>query len=100
MTSMRDVLPTHDLPVGHVPSCQICAAAELELVLDLGHHAPCDSLLTAHQLTQAERTYPLRFYRCRQCGLAQIDHVVAPEELFYPAYPYRSGITETLRKNL
>jgi len=30
----------------------------------------------------------------------QIDYVVAPEELFFPEYPYRSGITSTLVKNL
>jgi len=47
-----------------------------------------------------EKTYPLRFLRCNNCGLAQIDYVVAPEELFYPDYPYRTGITETLAKNL
>jgi len=49
---------------------------------------------------EKENTYPLRFIRCKNCGLAQIDHVVAPEELFYPDYPYRTGITETLARNL
>jgi hypothetical protein len=72
----------------------------LEHILDLGHQAPCDSLLKPAQLRDAEKTYPLNFVRCRACGLAQIDYVVAPEELFYPDYPYRSGITETLVNNL
>lgn len=92
--------PSHDLAVGHVAACQLCGSARLDLVLDLGFHAPCDSLLTAAQMLEMERTYPLRFFRCLDCGLAQIDHVVAPAELFYGGYPYRSGITETLRKNL
>jgi hypothetical protein len=35
-----------------------------------------------------------------RCGLAQIDYVVAPEVLFHPNYPYRSGITATLAKHL
>ena len=90
----------HNLPVGSLSGCQVCAATDLELVLDLGYHAPCDSLLRQDQLREVEKTYPLRFLRCRHCGLAQIDYVADPRELFYPEYPYRSGITETLSRNL
>jgi hypothetical protein len=32
--------------------------------------------------------------------LVQIDYAVAPELLFHPDYPYRSGITPTLARNL
>lgn len=90
----------HDLPLGHLASCQICGASGLSLVVDLGHQPPCDSLLTAAQLREAEKSYPLRFVRCGSCGLAQIDYVVAPEVLFHLDYPYRSGITPTLARNL
>lgn len=90
----------HDLPLGHLTSCQLCGARDPELVLDLGHHPPCDSLLRPEQLLEPEETYPLRFVRCVRCGLAQIDYVVAPEVLFHPEYPYRSGITMTLAKHL
>lgn len=93
-------IPNHDLPVGHLSCCQICGSSKLDLVIDLGHQAPCDSLLRPHQLKEEEKTYPLRFLRCLDCGLAQIDYVVAPDVLFYPEYPYRSGITPTLVKNL
>ena len=89
-------MPTHNLAPGHQARCQICSAERLDLVLDLGHHPPCDSLLTLQQLNEAEKVYPLRFMRCLECGLAQIDYVVPPEELFFPEYPYRSGITGTL----
>ncbi|WP_096701962.1 class I SAM-dependent methyltransferase [Magnetospirillum sp. 15-1] len=92
--------PNHDLAVGKIDCCQICGSSHLELVIDLGHQAPCDSLLRSHQLDQPEATYPLRFLRCPECSLAQIDYVVPPEELFYPDYPYRSGITPSLVKNL
>src|SRR5690349_9790691 len=92
--------PNHNLPVGQIDFCQICNSKNLDLVVDFGFHAPCDSLLTKKQLQEMEPTYPLRLVRCLECGLAQIDHVVAPEVLFYPEYPYRSGITETLAKNL
>ncbi len=100
MTLQKNSMPKHDLAVGSLSACQICGSADLVLVLDLGHQPPCDSLLTSAQLREPEKIYPLRFLRCRNCGLAQIDHVVPPEILFHPAYPYRSGITGTLVKNL
>ena len=70
------------------------------MYLDLGHQAPCDSLLWPKQLKEPERTYPLRFLVCDDCSLAQIDYAVPPEELFFPEYPYRSGITATLVEKL
>ena len=93
-------LPNHDLSEGHLESCQICGAKDLKFVIDLGHQAPCDTLLTLKQLNQEEKTYPLRVFWCEDCCLAQIDYVVPPESLFYAEYPYRSGITPTLVKNL
>lgn len=90
----------HDLAVGKVNCCQVCGSDNLHLVVDLGYQAPCDSLLWKHQLDEPERSYPLRFYVCKDCSLGQIDYVVSPEELFFPDYPYRSGITATLVEKL
>jgi hypothetical protein len=96
---MNDTYPC-DLPAGPTDHCQICHSVSFQNVVDLGFAAPCDSLLTPEQLRQPEISYPLRLVRCRDCGLVQIDHVVDPALLFHPEYPYRSGITETLRGNL
>jgi hypothetical protein len=93
-------IPKHDLSAGHIESCQICGSKDLKFVIDLGHQAPCDTLLTSRQLNLEEKTYPLRMFWCEDCCLAQIDYVVPPEALFYAEYPYRSGITPTLVKNL
>lgn len=92
--------PNHDLPFGTIDYCQVCGSRDLHPVIDLGHQAPCDSLLWPHQLNEPESTYPLRLVVCRDCTLAQIDHVVPPEVLFFPDYPYRSGITQTLVEKL
>ena len=89
-----------DLPLGHIDRCQICGSKDLQAIIDLGFSAPCDSLRTQAQMNMGETAYPLNLLRCRACGLVQIDHVVDPKELFFPDYPYRSGITETLRRNL
>jgi hypothetical protein len=91
---------TSDLPLGHLSGCQTCGSQDLQQVIELCFSAPCDSLLTAAQLREAETAYPLNLVRCRSCGLVQIDYVVDPKKLFFPEYPYRSGITETLRRNL
>lgn len=85
---------------GYIDFCQICGGRDLQQVINMGFFAPCDSLLTEEMLKQPEKTYPLNLVRCRDCGLVQIDYAVDAKELFYPDYPYRSGITETLRKNL
>lgn len=82
---------------GALDRCQGCGAAGLELVLDLGHHPPCDSLVTAKQLDEPETAYPLRLCRCVACGLAQIDYAVEPEVLFFREYPYRTAMTRLLR---
>jgi hypothetical protein len=89
-----------DLEVGHILECQVCGSTNLQQVIDMGFCAPCDSLLTSAKLKEAELSYPLNMVRCRDCGLPQIDYVVDGSVLFHPEYPYRSGITNPLRKNL
>ena len=91
---------TCDLNIGSIDCCQVCGSKNTQHVIDMGFVAPCDSLLTPAQLREPETSFPLNVFRCRECGLVQIDHVVDPASLFHPEYPYRSGITETLRKNL
>ncbi len=88
--------PNHDLEPGHLEVCQVCGSKNLELVIDLGHQAPCDSLLTAKQLNEPETTYPLRLVRCTDCSLAQLDYIVPGDVVYHPDYPYRSGITREL----
>ena len=90
----------HNLSNGKINCCQICGNNELINIINLGHQAPCDSLIWPEQLSQPEKRYPLNLVRCKSCGLVQIDHVVEPEELFFAEYPYRSGITPTLANNL
>ncbi len=89
-------LHNHDLGVGPVDYCQVCGSKNLELVIDLGHQPLCDTLLTRAKLNEAEKTYPLRLFRCLDCSLAQIDYVVDGAEVYHPEYPYKSGVTKEL----
>ena len=89
-------IPNHDLQSGTVTNCQVCGSPNLELVIDLGHQALSDSLLSAEQLSDPEVTYPSRFLRCCECSLGQIDYAVEPKTVFHAEYPYRTGITREL----
>lgn len=81
---------------GHITSCQICRHNPLVTVLDLGHHAPVHAHVTETQLHEPETTYPLVLCRCEQCGLLQLDYIADPKIIFYPDYPYFSGMTNML----
>ncbi|HEY2935746.1 MAG TPA: class I SAM-dependent methyltransferase, partial [Gaiellaceae bacterium] len=85
--------------LGKITSCQGCGARALEPVLDLGHHAPCDSLLTEAMLGEPETHFPLVFCRCASCGLAQLDYAAPPEVVFFPEYPYRTAMTGLLKEH-
>ena len=89
-----------DLKIGKLSKCQICNHSPLNKIINLGNITPCDSLLKQKQLKKRQKKYPLNLFRCKKCGLVQIDYVVNPKELFHVNYPYRSGITKDLKKNL
>ncbi|MDP2005228.1 MAG: class I SAM-dependent methyltransferase [Rubrivivax sp.] len=84
---------------GQIHECRSCGSTHLELVLDLGMSPLADRLLTAEQLNQHEARYPLRLVFCQDCSLVQIDHTVAPEELFGNDYPYFSSVSDALQRH-
>jgi SAM-dependent methyltransferase len=85
------------LKYGQIHVCRSCGSSHLETVLDLGMSPLADRLLTADQLNAAEARYPLRLVFCHDCSLVQIDHTVAPEELFCNDYPYFSSVSDALQ---
>lgn len=86
----------HFVETGHLSRCQICNAADLQLILDLGHQPLCDTLLTKDMLDEPEVSYPLRMMWCEECTCVQLDYCVDGSVVFHPAYPYRSGISKPL----
>ena len=93
-------IASQDLDHGILNKGQIFGNKYFNHFVNFGHLAPCDSLLWPEQLGKMEPTYPLNLVRCQDCGLVQINYAVDPAELFFPEYPYRSGITSTLVNNL
>ncbi|MCX6757311.1 MAG: class I SAM-dependent methyltransferase [Candidatus Nomurabacteria bacterium] len=94
---MHTKYPKHHLiKTGHIEHCQICNSEKLHLILDLGHHPLCDTLLTKEMLDQPENTYPLRMIWCQNCTGVQIDYCVDGSVVYHPDYPYKSGISKPL----
>ena len=88
----------HDVNPGKLNHCQITGSSNLFEVIDLGHQPPCDALLTEEMLNETEKSYPLKLMMCPDSGSAQLDYVVDGSEIYYPEYPYRSGISKPLEE--
>jgi hypothetical protein len=86
----------HNIRPGPITACQVCGSNELEVVIDLGHQPLCDTLPNDSQVRDPEVTYPLRQVRCKICTLSQLDYIVDANEIYHPAYPYRTGVTREL----
>jgi SAM-dependent methyltransferase len=86
-----------------IQQCRICGNPELELILDLGMQALTGFFPKTP--TPVERG-PLELVRChtaRQrdaCGLVQLRHSFAPEQMYGDAYGYRSGLNRSMVKHL
>lgn len=91
-------IPEHDISPGKVTACQITGSKNLFEAIDLGHQPPCDALLSKEMLDQPEKHYPLRLMICPESGSAQLDYFVDGKEIYYPDYPYRSGISAPLEQ--
>jgi len=75
--------------------CRGCGTPGLQTVLDFGDMPLANGLLTEAQLDQPEPRYPLALAFCSTCYLAQITHIVAPDQLFRD-YPYFSSTSDTM----
>jgi SAM-dependent methyltransferase len=80
-------------------TCRACCESDLRSVLDLGTQPLANAFLRADQLDEPELRVPLHLMRCPRCGLGQLTHVVDPEVMYGPAYPYRSGYSEGWKRH-
>lgn len=80
------------------PRCRSCGGDNIKTILSLGTSPLANALLTAEQLNQPERTYPLELVFCCRCTLVQITETVPPETLF-GEYFYFSSFSDTILQN-
>lgn len=86
-----------------IDSCRVCGNTHLERVLDLGEQA----LTGVFPRTREERVSsgPLRLVKCvgdeaETCGLLQLEHSYALDEMYGENYGYRSGLNASMVAHL
>tara|TARA_B110000438_G_scaffold289492_1_gene324126 strand:- start:383 stop:1642 length:1260 start_codon:yes stop_codon:yes gene_type:complete len=87
----------HDANSGILDRCQISNRNDLDFVIDLGDQPLCDTLLSKNDLKKIEKKYPLKLYRSKSLGHGQLNYIVPGEEVYFPEYPYRPGITKEVQ---
>jgi hypothetical protein len=83
----------------------VCGSTELAPVIDLGDQCIAGAFADPGGADPVKRLVPLELVRCDMtadqdaCGLIQTRHTV-PGSILYRSYWYRSGVNQTMTKNL
>lgn len=86
-------------------TCRICGSPELTHVLSLGDQYIAGAFAEPGGEQPVSRRIPLELVRCDMtrneegCGLIQLRHTV-PGSILYHSYWYRSGVNQTMTRNL
>lgn len=85
--------------MSEITSCRICGSCDLRDVFDMGPQALASRFPKAGESDPP--TAPLVLTQCQgECGLVQLKHTVASDELYTDSYGYRSGLNEMMRSHL
>jgi len=86
---------TQILSSAHIdPKCRFCGQGLRHVFVDLGLSPLANSYLSAEDLNQEERRYPLRVYVCGDCLLVQLEAWETPENIFGD-YAYFSSYSDS-----
>jgi C-methyltransferase C-terminal domain/Methyltransferase domain/Putative zinc binding domain len=86
-------------------TCRICDSAHLTPILSLGEQHIAGAFAEPGGRQPVNRAIPLELVRCDvtrdqdACGLIQLRHTV-PGSILYHSYWYRSGVNQTMTRNL
>ena len=88
--------------MGQLLDCQACGKPiqDDQEILDIGEQPLVHNLRKTREEAINEPRYPLRIVQCAACDLVQLDYIPDAIVVFPPEYPYRSGMTGTLKKEL
>ena len=92
---MHRPLQEPSIIIRKIESCRSCGSKRLVSILNLGDLHVSDFVNSEGKRGKA----PLELVLCEDCSLLQLKHTVSPE-LLYREYWYKSGINETIRKDL
>lgn len=82
--------------VKKIKNCRICKSTNIILVLDLGDLYLSDFLKS----NKKPERYPLNIVLCLNCFLLQLESTAPSSSLYTKRYGYRSGINDTMKKEL
>ena len=63
-------------------TCRLCGSKNLEIGFQLAPSPIGDAYVTADQLSESQPLFPIDQFICRDCGLAQLLDVIAPDVLY------------------
>jgi 2-polyprenyl-3-methyl-5-hydroxy-6-metoxy-1,4-benzoquinol methylase len=75
-------------------ACRFCGQKLSVSFADLGMSPPSNAYLTADQLGQMEKFYPLHAWVCDACKLVQLEEFESPEQIFSD-YAYFSSFSDS-----
>ena len=78
--------------IREISRCEVCGNDRLRSVLDLGSHPMCDDLIKVGDDRRCNE-YPIEILFCDKCATAHQRFQIPKDELFPPAYHYRSRHT-------
>jgi NDP-4-keto-2,6-dideoxyhexose 3-C-methyltransferase len=78
--------------------CRICASSQFRELFDLGRLRSCS--VFPRQNEADPPAAPLDLIQCAACGLVQLSHDFAGDDLFRSTYGYRSGLNESMVSHL
>lgn len=76
-------------------NCRHCGSNLSHIFIDLGAAPPSNAYLTAVELIQPEKCYPLKVLVCESCWLVQTEDYATAEELFDADYAYFSSTSSS-----
>ncbi len=74
----------------HSNTCRLCHGKNLELVLRLASTPIGDAYVPKELIRENQECYPVELFLCKDCGLAQLSHVLDPEDV-YSNYIYHTS---------
>lgn len=76
-------------------NCRNCNEKLGKPFIDLGLSPPSNSLLSASELSNTQKNYPLKLAVCKKCWLVQTIDFVTADQLFTSQYPYFSSTSSS-----
>ena len=81
-----------------IERCRICNLSQFRELFDLGRLRSCGAFPGQNQADPPAA--PLNLVQCAACGLVQLSHDFAGDDLFRSTYGYRSGLNESMVTHL